>query len=354
MKNYDLLDEFLQQDRYSRKFCLKLLEVARQNKATWEARRLAVLMLEHQILQLSPHNLFDFDFLLGELGLKAPGNSEISASVLKEGYSTTDLCGFISEFLRRLERLNYIHSRIKGRRTPDTAVRDFIELSRNDCKLTLGRYLFKPQEVVSEILRQLEVSDGVCDLSMEDYPFGKEDIARVTSILPDYEAGILRRLIDASRIYWVSKNTSSQINSLVEYPLTTVVLVIKPPGSNIEFEIKRAGLRGPNPLSVVYTSRRGYVLPPSHRLSGGNMLWLLQYEAAASRKLGAIYRLVHRTEPPIPYYVSRSNVYSVPAGKTEVQTLPYFTEPQLFGPGFQAMRAAMKDSVRAFMREGND
>jgi len=50
--------------------------------------------------------------------------------------------------------------------------------------------------------------------------------------LPDYEAQILKMLCGAAQVYWVSDTTSARINSLLEYPTTTVVLVIKPPGSD--------------------------------------------------------------------------------------------------------------------------
>ena len=85
-------------------------------------------------------------------------------------------------------------------------------------------------------------------------------------------------LCQGPKIYWVSDATSSRINSLVEYPLTTVVLVIKPPGSELEFELKRAGRKGDNPFTVVFR-RPGYRVAPSHRLDGGSMQWLLRYEA---------------------------------------------------------------------------
>ena len=347
----DLFAEFLRQDGYSRSFCLRLLSLAKQpTKADWDIRRLAVLMLEHQILQLNPERLEDFDFLLAQLNLKAPGiHHEIKRSVLKEGYSAVVLRDFIPEFCRKLARLNRVHKKIDGSRTDEAAIRDFIKLSRNDCKLSLARYLFTPEDVVDEILQQLHVTSGVKDLSISQ----SDEFSRATSSLPDYEADILRRLCAASNIYWVSEKTTSEINSLVEYPLTTVVLVIKPPGSEIEIEIKRAGRRGPYPLNVVY-SRNGYKVPPSHRLDGGDMLWLLQYEALAARKLAGIYRLVHQSKAPMPFYVSRSSVFSVPGRGGEVQTLPYFSDPQLFGPRFAEMRTAMKQSVKAFKDEGND
>lgn len=346
----DLFAEFLGQDGYSRSFCLRLLKLAKQpTAANWDIRRLAILMLEHQILQLSPERLEEFDFLLAQLYLKAPGHSEVKSSVLKEGYATTLLRDFIPEFRRKLARLNRVHKKIEGGRTDEAAILDFVKLSRLDCKLSLARYLFTPEEVVHEILRQLHVTSGVKDLCVTQ----ADEFSRATSSLPDFEAAILKKLCAASNIYWVSENTSSEINSLVEYPLTTVVLVVKLPGSEIEIEIKRAGRRGPYPLSVVY-ARNGFKLPPSHRLDGGDMLWLLEYEALAARKLSGIYRLVHQSKAPMPFYVSRSSIFSVPGREGEVQTLPYFSDPQLFGPGYAEMRTAMKQSVKAFKEEGNE
>jgi len=129
------------------------------------------------------------------------------------------------------------------------------------------------------------------------------------------------------------------------------VLVIKPPGSEIEFEIKRAGRRGEHALSVVY-ARNGSRVPPSHRLDGGSMQWLLRYEAKAAFELGLIYRLVHGTEAPMPRYMSRSTIYSVPLRNAEVQTLRYFTESRVFNRGFREMRDAMAHGVAAFKTEG--
>lgn len=351
---YDLFAEFFQHGNYNRGLCRRLLGVARQRTGIpWEIRRLAVLMLEHQILKLPPDNLDDFDFILMQLDLKLSPNQRIVSSVLKEGYSTTDPRDFILQFRRKLERLNRVHEKIRGRKTSDAAIRDFIELTRSPCKLSLARYLFTPEDIVDEILRQSQVTEGVRDPDGSDVPFVGNEARRALNLLPDFEAGILKRLCETSRVYWVSETTSSEINSLLEYPLTTVVLVIKPPGSNIEFEIKRAGRRGLNPLSVVY-ARKGYTVAPSHRLDGGNMQWLLQYEAISASKLGVIYRLVHGTEAPVASYISRSTIYSVPVHNDEVQTLPYFTDPQLFGKGFREMREAIKESVDAFKAEGNE
>ncbi len=351
---FSLFDEFLRHKTYSKCFCLKLLTAAQQRTGTsWDIRRLAVLMLEHQILKIHTDNLDDFDFLLTRLNLKKAGgqNARIVSSVLKEGYSTTDLRRFIPEFRRRLQRLNRIHAKISGWRTSDAALGDFIDLSRRDCKLSLARYLFTAEEVVEEILGRLLVTHGAQDLDTSQPLFVESEIEGAISRLPDYEADILRKLCVSSRIYWVSEFTSSEINALVEYPLTTVVLAIKPPGSDLEFEIKRAGRRGPFSLNVVY-ARDEYEVPPSHRLDGGNMQWLLRHEAKAAAKLSLIHRLVHDTEAPISSYISRSTIYSLPVDGREVQTLTYFTEPGVFAEGFDEMRQAMAEVVAAFKAEG--
>ncbi len=352
---YQLFDEFLRHRSYNKGFCLNLIAVAKQKTGVpWYIRRLATLMLEHQVLKLPKDNLDGFDFLLVQLKLKrAPGkHEEIVSSVLKEGYSSTDTQRFIREFRRKLERLSRLHEKINGKRTSDAALRDFIQVSRQHCKLSLARYLFTPEEVVAEILSQLYVTDGVNDLDPSQPAFIDTEITRNTSLLPDYEAEILKRLGQTSRVYWVSERTTAEINSLVEYPLTTVALVIKPPGSDIEFEVKRAGLKGDNSLSVVY-ARDGYTVPPSHRLDGGCMQWLLRFEAQAATRLGLIYRIVHETEAPIATYFSRSTVYGIPGQNSEVRTMDYFTDPQSFGKGFDEMRVAMEESVAAFVDEGH-
>jgi hypothetical protein len=350
----DLFDEFLQQKTYNKSFCLRLLTVAKQRTGVpWDIRRLAVLMLEHQILMLRPDNLEEFDFLFTQLNLKRASGLDqgMVSSLLKEGYSTTDLRRFIPELRRKLERLNRVHNRIKGKRTSAAALHDFIELSRCDCKLSLARYVFTPEEVVAEILRQLLVTDGVRNHDTPHPPFAEGEMPRTINLLPDFEAAILKRLCEISNIYWVSETTSSEINSLIEYPTTTVVLVIKPPGSDIEFEIKRAGLRGRHSLNVVY-ARDGYTVPPSHRLDGGSMQWLLQYEAQAASRFGLIYRLVHGTEAPMANYVSRASIYGIPTQQAQAQTLTYFTEPRIFGDGYKEMRGAMQEAVAAFKTEG--
>src|SRR6185295_4117912 len=117
-----LFEEFLRQKSFNDSFCLNLLAMARRKRgASWALRRAAILMLEHQVLKLDSTRLDDFDWLLTQLNLKparGPGH-EITSSVLKEGFSTTDLRCFVNELRRKLERLNRVHDRIRGTKTSE-------------------------------------------------------------------------------------------------------------------------------------------------------------------------------------------------------------------------------------------
>src|ERR1700741_1092552 len=349
-----LIEGLLSHDSYDQGFGKKLISIAKQRTGIpWNLRRIATLILENQVLKIDPEDLDTFDSLLVQLNLKQRGlKSSLNKSVLKEGYSSTDVRRFVPEFRRRLERLAWIHDRIEGKQTSHAVLRDFFSISRQHCKLSLARYLCTPQEVVDEIIRQIDDSDGVRDLDPSEVKVIKDEIKRSLELLPDFEAEIFHRLSQSARIYWVSERTSSRVNSLVEYPLTTVVLVIKPPGSDIEFEIKRAGLRGENSLSIIFARNR-YTVPPSHRLNGGSMQWLLRYESDAAIRLNRAYRQVHGVDAPIPAYVARSFVYSVPTPHGPARTMEYFTQRRWFGNGFNQMRAAMRDSVEAFAGEGH-
>jgi len=348
-----LIAEFLRQKTYRQDFCLELFSVARgETRSPWATRRLAVLMLENQILRLRSNDPRAVDFLLTQLKLKSIGpNQSVSKSVLREGFTTTNPLRFIGELKHKLQRLNRIHQLIQGQKTSPSALREFITSARSDCKLSLARYLFSPVEVVAEILRQVRVTQGIRDLATSESRHVKEELKHQFELLPNFEAGILKRLCATGYIYWVAKKTSGQIHSLVEYPLTTVVLVIKPPGSDLEFEVKRAGRKGPRSLDIVY-ERGGYTVPPSHRLDGGSMQSLLRYESNHGAKFAAIYRLVHGCAAPIGNYVSRSTINTIPTRNGEVPTSAFFTDPQVFGEGFRGMRIAMKKSVAAFKEEG--
>ena len=350
-----LLGEFLQHRNYDRSFVLKLFEVAEgRSGEPWEIRRLAVLILEHQILKLDGRDLSEHDFLFLQLRLKSAAGRQhaINDSVLKEGYSTTNLEEFVEQFRRKLQRLNRVHAQIDAKKTSAAALTDFLRLSRQDCKLSLARYLFSPEEVVAQALKQLRITEGLDDFEPFRNPRVRKEAERALSDLPDYEAAILRVLCEDSRIYWVSESTSSEINSLVEYPIGTVVLVVKPPGSNIEFQIKRTGRRSIRPLNIVFR-RNGVTVPTHHRLDGGSLSRHLRWEATQSNSVSWIYRLIHRKESPVPRVITLSSVYTIPSRKGDAHIFDYFTKPEVFGGGFREMQTELRKAVNDFSRQAD-
>ena len=184
-----LFDRFLPLTSYSRDFSSELMDVARgRTGAPWETRRLAALMLENQVLKLAPGDTQEFDLLLVRLGLKAATGKghEVNGSVLREGYSTTHFCRFVAEFRQRLVRLSRVHERLAGGRTPPDALRDFVNLSRSDCKISVARYFFKPEEVVARIVGQLLTSRGVPDMVHHEPPYVEREAAHALGLLPDF------------------------------------------------------------------------------------------------------------------------------------------------------------------------
>ena len=349
----DLFEEFLRRDSYSRDFALSLLARAAPGSGLpWETRRLAVLMLENQLLKLAPDDAGEWNLLLTRLGLKTSNGPAVRASVLKEGYTTTEPRGFVAELRRRLARLERVHERACAPAVSRDALLDFASLSRRECKLSLARYLFTPEEVVGRILALVRTSKGVADIDPFMPAYVADEAAHALAVwLPDYEAQILRALCETAWVYWVSDATGAEVNSLVEYPLTTVVLVVKPPGSCVEFEFKRAGRRGAHPLGVVYRRAGGAAVPASHRLDGGSGQEGLRYEAHSAARLSRVYRLAHGTEAPVPQYLSRISIHNVPVAGGQASTLDYFSDPDVFGEGFRGMRSAMDEAVAAFGRE---
>jgi hypothetical protein len=347
----ELFDQFLGHRIYNRAFSEVLMNRSRESGGSrWAIRRLALLMLQHQLSMLPEDDLVEFEFVLTRLGIKQPGGP-VSASVLKEGYSTNELRGFVPEFKRRLARRGHVTWLLCADKTSAAAaVKDFIHLSRHECRLVLARYLWTPEEVVERILTQVRLSRAGKDTRPMRHPYVEQEAERTLSNLPDFEAEILKRLQRMSRIFWVSNSTSSKINVLVEYPLNTVVLVLKLPGSDTEIELKRAGDRGEHPLNVYYSRARGPV-PVTHRLHAGSMGEYLRWDAGASAILSRIYRLVHEIEAPIPKTIAVSTIYSVPTSDGEQHILRYFTDARVFGEGFGEMRQAMAESIDAFKRE---
>jgi hypothetical protein len=345
-----LLRELLDPPVYRREAAVTLLERARGSHGdSWEVRRLAVLMLQDQLLRLAPSDLDEHVFLLRLLGI-AGDSPRIDESVLTEGYSTVQPRGFVRELRRRLAPAARILGRVRGGEAPVTAWRGLLAFARADCKLVLARYLFTPEEVVARIREQVRISRGV------ESPPPFESVATVKEArlalarLPPFESEVVRRLLSAPAVYWFSEPTETDPHALVAQPPGTVVLVLRLPGSDLEIEIKRSGLPGERLLEVVF-QRDGWPVPVSHRLQGGSMLRSLHWDAGASAALSGIYRLVHGAEAPIPRMLAVKSVNSIPWGGRDWHTLDYFGEPAVFGEDFAATRAAMREAVADFEKD---
>lgn len=330
---WQLVARWLGGEAESESWIDELLAVARGvGGASWSLRLLAVLLLEHALLALPPDDLDGHRRLFARLGVIAPDTE-------------ADFAAFLTAQRRKLQRLERMHRGIAGLRTSAAALGDFLHLAGQGSKLSLARYLFTPEEVVAQILTAVRTTRGVEDHARAQHPYIDEEAERALAALPAYEAAIVRALCARAEILWARPETSTAINALVEYPDTTVVLVIKPPGSTLELELKRAGQRLGRPLDIIYLQKRPQEAP-THRLDGGGTGWTLKWEAAAAAMMAKVFRLVHGREAPLSRTAGQLSVFGVPTADGEVHLLDYFTDAQTFGPGYGAMRNAMARAVK--------
>lgn len=341
-----LCAEFLSRKEYDRRFVTKLLAISDGSAGdSWNIRLFATLILANQCRQLDPGNEEEFKFLFVKFGIFAPKANRINDRVLREGYTSTDFHLFVVQFLRTLNRLERIHRKIQGQQTTPRVLDEFIYVSREPCKLSLARYLFTPDEVADRIFEQLNVSSGVTSPLAEE---GEREAEHYLSKLPDYEKGIFRKLAASAHVYWVSERTPSEINSIVERPIETVACAVKPPGSPMEFEIKRTGLRATFPLTASFAYSTGEPMPPSHRLQGGASTASLRWESHQAAVVSEIYRFVHECEAPVSKLLSLATYKTVPLKDDKIHLLDYFTDPDVFGDGYEHMREQMAQCVSNF------
>ena len=342
----ELLQAVFASDRYERRTALKLINASRgRAQKRWKLRCLAVLLLEHYLLRLSRENLREHKFLFDRLGIKT-NTSRARKELLKQGYSRTKLKGFVAELRNRIARMDHLYTPIAR---PDAAGddwADFFALINQESRLTLARYCFTPQEVASRIRDQVDVSGGIKHVRDRHRRFFNRMGERAMEDLPELEAGIIRELVRDDRIYWVSERTSSELHSLVEFPLTTAVLAIKPPGSHLEFEIKRAGVRGTRRMNIVTTRNNGTKLPLSHQMYGGSFGWLGRREAAGASLVAYIYHLVHGKRAPMCLTLGILSLRTLPHHGGEAHIIDYLTCSEVFGEGFEQMREAMRQCIK--------
>jgi hypothetical protein len=345
-RSVDLCSEFFSHEKYDRRFATKLFSVSDGSaRNSWNNRLFAILMLENQCRQVDPADQEEHKFLFRKFGILTPDGNRMDERVLREGFTSTDLRVFVVQFRRRLGRGERIHQQIRGRSTTARALDEFICFSRAPCKLSLARYLFSSADVVERVQEELTLSAGV------ESPLEAEatrEAHHYLSKFAEYEKEIFRRLTSEACVYWTCETTSSEVNSLVENPIGTVACVVKPPGSSIEFELKRTGLRSGFPLTVSYTYSTGEPLPPSHRLQGGSSTASLRWESNQAAVISEIYRSVHGREAPISKLLSLATYRTVPHNGQAVHLLDYFTNPNVFGDAYANMREHMERCVTDF------
>jgi hypothetical protein len=341
-----LCAEFLSHEEYDRGFVTKILAVSEGSGGdSWNIRLFATLMLANQCRHLDPGNEEEFKFLFRKFGILSPDEKRMDNSVLAEGYTSTDFKVFIAQFLGNLNRLERIYRTIRGRLTTPRALDRFVRLSREPWKLSLARYLFTPGEVVDHLLDQLNLSSGVRGPMT---PEGERQAELCLSRLAGYEKEIFRLLANSACVYWARESTPREMNSMLENPIGTVVCVVKAPGSPLEFEIKRTGLRANYPLTASFTDHIGELLPPSHRLQGGASTASLRWESTQAAVLSDIYRSVHGTDAPVSKLLTLATFRTVPFKGEDVHLIDYFTDPNVFGDSYQNMREQMERCVSDF------
>lgn len=319
---------------YAREVALQLEAHARDAALRWPFRRVAALMLETMLLRIDDAK--ERRFWTARLGMTDP------AELAREGYNGRE--PLEEQLWRRIRRFARIHRLPTAGRTSDRALLDYLRGADRECRLTLARHLFAIDEVIERMERFVRRSEGRPDPGRHGQ-FASESKRAIES-LPRLERSIAEHLARNSTIRWAAYATPSQLNSLVEFPIGTVVLTVKPPGSSHELEIKRAGRPNALPLDVVW-ARDNYIVPSSHHLDGGAMLQLLTFEAENSAFLSRVFREVHGFDASISRTLYLSTVYSIPTpdgGTADV--LDYFTSRRIFGQWYDEMRLNMKRTVK--------
>ena len=344
----ELLSRLLARKTHDPAFAAELMEIARGTRDdAWPVRRLACLALEHELLRVAePDDLLAF---LNNLGLLTETCEYVRPFVLQEGYSTVTVLQFAGELRRRIARHEHVHAALD--RDPVRGASDFVAHSLHECHLALARYLLPAEAVVREIVAQVRTTAGLPHLPETDR-YNVAEAKHAIRSLPPYEREILQLLLAEPVIYWVADQTPSTLHSLVEYPIGTIVLVVKPPGSDLEIEIKRAGCRGERALDCVW-QREGakHPVPVHHHFWGGSAGRLVRWELSSASTLARLHRLAYGVESPGSRIVALSGILDVPTPRGDTSLVSYFGSPQGYGRGYGAMREAMKQALPRLERD---
>jgi hypothetical protein len=328
---------------YDRALALEVETIARTRDVRWPLRRLAVLMLESLLVRIDGSDTTERRFWIRRFGMTN------AAELAREGFAPDE--PITTQLWRRLARLRRIHRLTLSARTSDRALRDFLRGSDRECRLTLSRYLFTTDEVIARIEHDVRRSSGITDIAR--YGQYTPERTRLLDNLPRMERAIAEELMRDGVIRWAATSTASAINSLVEFPIGTVVVVVKPPGSTHELEIKRAGRPRDLPLDVVW-ARNEWIVPASHHLDGGAMHQLLAFEAENSAFLSRVFREVHGFDAAMSRTLHLATISAIPTPQGEVSMLRYFTDPRVFGARYESMRWHMRETVKTLAGYENE
>jgi hypothetical protein len=333
-----LVGEFLRHDVADAEFAARLIGAGRGvDGEPPPVRLLAARILESQVLAIDAGDSSAHRAIFDALSVDFDP---------RDGFTARGDADRIAQFRARLSRFAHLHAAIDGVNTTSAALERFLRSARRPCRVPLSRYLFTADETIDSIYEHTRQSRGLRDRDCESPPARE----RALATLPRAEAEIVRALASTHEIFWVGDRTPSEINSLVEYPLGTVALVVKPPGSNIEIEIKRAGIRGPHALDVICT-RGGRIICSTHHLQGGATGKLLEWETRAEARFAAIWRAVHGSEAPVSRTLRVNNVFKMPDGRGgHANDLRYFTDPELYGDGYAHMRGELSGALASLLR----
>jgi hypothetical protein len=329
------LTSLVSRKSYAREPATEVERLARDRAVPWPLRRIAVLMLETLLSRIEAGDRAERRYWLDRLDL--PDAAELA----REGYRSGEPLEL--QLWRRLARMGRIHRLTLIAGTSDRALRDFLRAAEHECRLTLARHLFSHAEVIARIEHDVRRSTGIRDPSHHGHFL--DEAARAIEGLPALERNIIEHLGKSAIIRWASSSTSETINSLVELPVGTVVLTVKPPGSTHEFEIKRAGLIRDLPLAVVW-ARNHYIVPSSHHLDGGAMHQLLMYEAENSSFFSYVFRTIHGVNASMSRTLYMATIHGIATPKGEVNLIDYFTDPDVFGEQYEVMRWHMLEVVK--------
>ena len=335
------LSALVSNSSYARERAQELEEIARDKGVGWPIRRLAMLMFETALARIDAKSETERRYWLRRLG------ATDSAELRREGFS--DSVTFDVQMWRRLTRFHRIHRLLIAARKSDVALRDFLHASNRECRLTFARYLFSVHEVIARIEANVRRSEGIANT--HQYGEYNAEARRSLESLPAMERAIARHLMKDAVIRWTAVPMTSEINSLVAQPIGTVVLVIRPPGSDREIQIKRAGRARHLPLDVLWR-RNGKELPSAHYLDGGSEQGPTLYEAESAGFFSRVFREVHGFDAAMSRSLSIARIDTIPTTNGEVDLMDYFTKPQVYGDRYFEMRWNLYHVVRLAAENG--